>query len=275
MPLQTMAQSTPSRTAARTRPPAVCGRRSGWRTAHHNVQDATGAVGLALLFPTRELWTLAERHAVSQRVTQRLTALDVHGSLTGLYTISAASAARTGADFRRITLLAAAWMVVLVALQFRHLPRIGLALLPVGCGTLWTASLCALWGVQLHCMPVAVVPLLLALGIDFGISMAQRVRGYGRSHGVPAVQRTGAAIGLSALTTPLAFGTLALSQNQGLASVGVVTLVGITACLLASLVTLPTAWHPRVDDRPGQAAGPAGTPSVRTATTGGQVLLWC
>jgi predicted RND superfamily exporter protein len=57
------------------------------------------------------------------------------------------------------------------------------------------------------------------------------------------VHLTGVAIGLSAFTTQLAFGTLALSQNQGLASVGMVTLVGITACLLASLVTLPAAWH--------------------------------
>jgi predicted RND superfamily exporter protein len=205
--------------------------------------DATGAVGLALLFPTRDLWTLDERQAVTQRLTRLLAALDVHGSLTGFYTISAASAARIGADFRRMTLLAAAGIVVLVALQFRHLPSIGLALLPVGCGTLWTAGLFALCGWKLNFMNIAILPMLLGLGIDFGIYMVHRVYRLGRQHGVAAVQLTGVAIGLSAFTTQLAFGTLALSQNQGLASVGVVTLVGITACLLASLFTLPAAWH--------------------------------
>ncbi len=206
-------------------------------------EDASGAVGLALLFPRRDLWTLDERQAVSQRLMQLLADLDVPGSLTGLYTISAASADRIGTDFRRMTLLAAAWIVVLVALQFRHLPSICLALLPVSCGTLWTAGLFALCGLKLNFMNVAILPMLLGLGIDFGIYIVHRVHRQDRQHVVEAVHLTGVAIGLSAFTTQLAFGTLALSQNQGLASVGLVTLVGITACLLASLVTLPAAWH--------------------------------
>jgi predicted RND superfamily exporter protein len=167
----------------------------------------------------------------------------VPGSLTGFYTISAASADRIHADFRRMTLLAAASIVVLVTLQFRHLLRIGLALLPVACGTLWTAGLFALCGWRLNFMNIAILPMLLGLGIDFGIYMVHRISHLRRQQGVEAVQLTGVAIGLSAFTTQLAFGTLALSQNQGLASVGVVTLVGITACLLASLITLPAAWH--------------------------------
>lgn len=206
-------------------------------------QDAAGAVGLAILFPTRDLWTLEERQAISQRLTQQLAALEVHGSLMGLYTISAASAARIGADFRRITLLAAAAIIALVALQFRHLPSICLALLPVGCGTLWTAGLFALYGLKLNFMNIAILPMLLGLGIDFGIYMVHRIHRQGRQNVTEAVQLTGVAIGLSAFTTQLAFGTLALSRNQGLASVGLVTLVGITACLLASLFTLPAAWH--------------------------------
>jgi predicted RND superfamily exporter protein len=206
-------------------------------------QDATGAVGLALLFPTRELWTLDARQAVEQRLTRVLAALDVHGTLTGLYTLSAASAARISADFRRMTLLAAAWIVGLVVLRFRHLPSIGLALLPVACGILWTAGLFALCGWKLNFMNIAILPMLLGLGIDFGIYMVHRIHRQGRQHIGEAVHLTGVAIGLSAFTTQLAFGTLALSQNQGLASVGVVTLLGITACLLASLVTLPAAWH--------------------------------
>jgi predicted RND superfamily exporter protein len=205
--------------------------------------DATGTVGLALLFPMQELWTQDERQAVSQRLTRLLAELNVHGSLSGLYIISTASAARIGSDFRRITLLAAVWIVGLVALKFRHLPSICLALLPVGCGTLWTAGLFALCGWKLNFMNIAILPMLLGLGIDFGIYMVHQVHRPGGASRIEAVQLTGVAIGLSAFTTQLAFGTLALSQNQGLASVGVVTLVGLTACLLASLLTLPAAWH--------------------------------
>jgi uncharacterized protein len=206
-------------------------------------QDAAGAVGLALLFPTTDLWTLAERTAVSQRVTRLLAEGAIHGSLTGFYLISSASAARIGADFRRITLLATAAIVVLVVLQFRHLPSICLALLPVGCGTLWTAGFFALCGLKLNFMNIAILPMLLGLGIDFGIYIVHRFHLHGRQQGAEAVPLTGIAIGLSAFTTQLAFGTLALSRNQGLASVGLVILVGITACLGASLWTLPATLH--------------------------------
>jgi predicted RND superfamily exporter protein len=206
-------------------------------------EDATGAMGLALLFPRHDLWTLDERQAISQRLTQLLANLGIPGSLSGLYTLSAASADRIGADFRRMTLLAAAWIVMLVILRFRHLPSICLALLPVSCGTLWTAGLFALCGLKLNFMNVAILPMLLGLGIDFGLYIVHRVHRQRRQHIVETVHLTGVAIGLSAFTTQLAFGTLALSQNQGLASVGMVTLVGITACLLASLCTLPAAWQ--------------------------------
>jgi len=46
---------------------------------------------------------------------------------------------------------------------------------------------------------------------------------------------------LSALTTLEGFGTLALSVNRGIASVGLVSLVGISACIIAALSRLPAA----------------------------------
>jgi predicted RND superfamily exporter protein len=54
-----------------------------------------------------------------------------------------------------------------------------------------------------------------------------------------AMHITGLGVILSALTTLEGFGTLALSVNRGIASVGLISLVGISACLLAALFTLP------------------------------------
>jgi uncharacterized protein len=83
--------------------------------------------------------------------------------------------------------------------------------------------------------------MLLGIGIDYGIYIVHRVRIQGTLNVHQAVHDTGTAITLSAVTTQVGFGTLALSTNQGLASVGLVVLVGITACLVASLCTLPAA----------------------------------
>jgi predicted RND superfamily exporter protein len=201
--------------------------------------DERGAVAQALLFPTKELWAQADRDSLSQRLTAELTARQLRGSITGLYTVSSASAVQIAADFRRITLIAALGVAGIVCLQFRSLLLVSLVLLPVGCGALWTAGVWALFGWKLNFMNIGVLPMLLGLGIDYGIYIVHRLRIRGTLHVHEAVRDTGTAITLSAVTTQVGFGTLALSTNQGLASVGLVVLVGITSCLVASLCTLP------------------------------------
>lgn len=204
-------------------------------------QDARGAVGLAVLFPTKDLWTQTDRDAITVRLTQAFERFGVRGSVTGFYTISSASAAQLGADFGRITLVATLAVVLLVSVQFRRLALIVLVLVPIACGVLWTAGLMALCGVKLNLMNMAMLPLLLGIGIDYGIYIVHRLQSHNAATLPRALQVTGIAISLSALTTQIGFGTLVFSQNQGIASVGLVALIGITACLVASLGTLPAA----------------------------------
>src|SRR4029434_9681680 len=61
--------------------------------------DTAGAVGVAMLFPTHNLWTLAARDAITQRLTTALTAYGIRGTLSGLYTVSSAAASLLSADF--------------------------------------------------------------------------------------------------------------------------------------------------------------------------------
>lgn len=201
--------------------------------------DASGAVGLAILFPTRDLWAQADRAAISARLTQALDRRRVRGSLTGFYTISYAAAVHIGVEFGRITLIALLAVVVLVSLHFRRLQLVGLVLVPLACGVLWTAGTLALCGVKVNMMNLAILPMLLGIGIDYGIYIVHCLQSHDAATLRRALQVTGTAISLSALTTQVGFGTLALSRHQGIASVGLVAFVGITACVLASLCTLP------------------------------------
>ena len=201
--------------------------------------DAAGAVGVAVLFPTHNLWTLATRDAITQRLTTTLTAYGIRGTLSGLYTVSSASAALISADFVRITLLAFLGVMLLVILHMRRLRLISMVLLPVGCGTLWAAGFVALCGFKLNFMTICVLPMLLATSSDYGIYLVHRFTFHGRSDVQDAMQVSGLGVILSALTTLEGFGTLALSVNRGIASVGLIALVGISACLLAALFTLP------------------------------------
>src|SRR5712691_3423403 len=202
---------------------------------------AAGAVGVAMLFPARALWTLAARDAITQRLTTALTAYGIRGTLSGLYTVSSASAALLSADFMRITWLAFLNVAVLVILYIRRLWLISMVLLPVGCGTLWTAGFFALCDFKLNFMTICILPILLTTSSDYGIYIVHRFIFYGRSDMQDALRVTGLGVILSALTTLEGFGTLALSVNRGIASVGLVSLLGIAACMLATLFTLPAA----------------------------------
>jgi predicted RND superfamily exporter protein len=82
-------------------------------------------------------------------------------------------------------------------------------------------------------MNMAIFPMLLGVGIDYGIYIVHCLQFHQGSTLQRALQVTGTAIGLSALTTLIGFGTLTL----------LVAFVGITACLLASLGTLPSVLH--------------------------------
>ena len=201
--------------------------------------DAVGAVGVAVLFPAHNLWTLAARDAITQRLTTTLATYGIHGTLSGLYTVSSAAATLLSTDFVRITLLAVLGVALMVSLHMRRLQLIAMVLLPIGCGTLWAAGFFALCGFKLNFMTICILPMLLATSSDYGIYIVHRFTFHGRADMQDAMQVTGLGVILSALTTLEGFGTLALSVNRGIASVGLVSLVGISACLLAALCTLP------------------------------------
>jgi predicted RND superfamily exporter protein len=105
------------------------------------------------------------------------------------------------------------------------------------------AGFFALWGFKLNFMNIAILPMLLATGSDYGIYIVHRFTFRGRSDMQDAMQVTGLGVLLGALTTLEGFGTLAFSVNRGIASVGLISLVGISACLVAALSTLPAALH--------------------------------
>ncbi|MGE3539703.1 MAG: MMPL family transporter [Candidatus Tectimicrobiota bacterium] len=203
--------------------------------------DAAGAVGVALLFPVHDLWTRAARDAITQRVNRALQGANVRGTLSGLYTISAESASRLGSDFLRITLVAFLSVILLVFVSVRSLQLTVLVLLPVLCGALWAAGIFVACGLQLNFMTICLLPMLLATSSDYGIYIVQRFIAHGRTDVQEAMGGIGLGVILSALTTLEGFGTLALSVNRGIASVGLVSLLGVSLCFLAALCTLPAA----------------------------------
>ena len=202
------------------------------------------ARGLILLTPSRQLSGERERDALARDLSAALSAHGVRGRLTGLPYLTAETTARIGADFAAISALTAFAVLAVLLLRFRRLDHALLALLPAALGTLWTAGVFALLRTDLNLMTLGVLPMVLALGVDDGVHV---VHGHTARSGGGRDRAVETGIWLTSLTTGVAFGSLSVSQNQGIASVGLLSLLGIGFCLLTSIAVLPALLGRRVD----------------------------
>ncbi len=165
----------------------------------------------------------------------------VTGSLAGLHVISARNAEAVLVEFLRASGASCLVVAALVFALFRRLRWTLLALLPVTLGTLCMVALANLLGYRLNFMNAGILPMVVGIGVDDGIHMVKEFLDRPESGAAGVVRRSGSAVLLTSLTTILAFGTLGFSENQGIASVGVVAGLGVALCLLASLLVLPAA----------------------------------
>ncbi|MEL7467576.1 MAG: MMPL family transporter [Pseudomonadota bacterium] len=84
---------------------------------------------------------------------------------------------------------------------------------------------------------VIVLPLLIGIGVDSGIHIALRE---GRAPGAVFATSTPRAVIFSALTTMAAFGTLALSDHTGTASMGILLAIAMCVAVVSVMALTPT-----------------------------------
>lgn len=171
---------------------------------------------------------------------------DVRGideDATGLALIHVRHGQMVLAGFQRAAALAAGIILVLLVLDFRALGTALLALLPTILGWAWMLGIMKIAGLDFDVANIVALPLVLGIGIAFGVHMMHRARESargGRSADVEEVVRgTGGAIAVSALTTMVGFAGLMLGEYGGMKSLGGVMVIGIGSCLVATLVVLP------------------------------------
>jgi predicted RND superfamily exporter protein len=139
-------------------------------------------------------------------------------------------------DFVRVG-VASGTMVMLVLVILIRRPRYFLsAAVPLAGGVIWMLGAMYLAGQQITAANVVAMPLVLGLGIDYGVHIVHRLR---KASVEEAVSTTGRAIVVASLTTVAAFATLCLAHTEALIGMGLAAAAGIAACLLWSLVFLP------------------------------------
>jgi predicted RND superfamily exporter protein len=130
-------------------------------------------------------------------------------------------------------------------LLWRRVTEMLLVLTPLLLGSTLTVASMVLLAIPFNFANVIVIPLVLGMGVDSGIHLVHRARSEALGPSVLMGTTTARAVFYSALTTVVSFGSLSFSSHPGMASLGLLLVIGMLFTLLANLVVLPAllAWH--------------------------------
>ncbi len=178
--------------------------------------------------------------------------------LTGEPALDSDTTAMSTADSAKAGAITLALIIILFFFSYHAFLRPTFTFLVLIIGVLWALAFAFLTVGHLNVLSVAVIPMVLGIGIDFGIQILGRYEeelGLGRTvHEAvtAAMQHTGVAIITGGSTTAIAFFTLCFNEFSGLAELGVIAGSGMVLCIVANLLLLPAIFI--LSDRSRSAA---------------------
>lgn len=191
------------------------------------------------IYPKENVW---EREALNAFVTQ---VRSVDSSAVGAPVMIWHHTKILKGAFKEAGLSAMIAISAILFLYFRSLSWTLLATVPLALGVLFMLFAMAVCGVSFNLANFMGLPLLLGIGMDYGIHVLHRAQEEGRVNMFD--HSTGPATSLSAMTTVAGFGTLALGGHQGIASLGFLLTTGVIGILLSALIVVPAilqVWSP-------------------------------
>ncbi|MXX75790.1 MAG: MMPL family transporter [Holophagales bacterium] len=133
------------------------------------------------------------------------------------------------------------FVLVVLCVDFRRPASVLLAVLPVLAAVPFTLGVLCWVGIPFNVMTWLVLPLIFGLGIDDGIHVVHRILDDPAQPIRGAALSVGRAIAMTTLTTTASFSILLFTDHPGLETMAAVMLIGLPACLLASVTVLPAA----------------------------------
>jgi uncharacterized protein len=145
--------------------------------------------------------------------------------------------------FEEAFLLALLAVCLFVFADFRQLTPTLASLSPLAVAIAWVWGGMALLEIKYNPGNIIAFPLVLGIGVDAGVHIVHRWEQEGRGRITEVIRHTGFAVFMSTATTMIGFGALSFASNRALASLGVVLLLGVGACLVTATVLLPAWLH--------------------------------
>ena len=169
-------------------------------------------------------------------------------SITGQYSTSRDMQSMVGGESYILLLAAVIFIIVVLALAFRHASDVVSPFVVIGLAMVWVMGIMGHLGISFSMVAVAILPLLLGITIDYAIHMIyrykeERSKGYeaGKS-AVSSIKTTGTAVFLTAATTMIGFGSWLTSDLPPLRDFGFLSMLGILLSFIFVVTLLPAFW---------------------------------
>ncbi len=195
--------------------------------------DKEGKRFLVSVFPTKDVISDIK---LTEKFSKNLTKVSdkFSGSLQFMieWTKEVVSKSKLAAIYILITVF------IFLLITFRSFISSFISIVPLIIGMIWMFGIYPVLGLKVNAINIAVIPLIIGMGIDFGIHIVHR---YLMEKNIETVYNfTGKAIFLSAMTTMIGFGSLAIiGKYKAISSIGEILFVGISCVLIATLFILP------------------------------------
>jgi predicted RND superfamily exporter protein len=160
--------------------------------------------------------------------------------------VEAAQSQRALERLRPWLLLLSITLIGLILMgAWRRADRVAVVLAPAVLAAGLSSLMLVVTGLRLSPLGAALEPLVLAVGIEFGVLLDMRYREARDAGRTPAQARDdatreiGGAVSLSAVTVAVGFGVLVASRLPLLSQLGWLVAVEIGVCLVAALLVVP------------------------------------
>ncbi len=164
---------------------------------------------------------------------------------TGLVVVLHEVTARLYDDLLTMLPISLGIVVGLMLIFHRNWLAIPVVLVPIFCALIWTLGIISISGVVLTPMIVAAGPILVGIGVDYGLHVANRIVEFkDEGNKIPratflALMTTGKATFLCAVTDTIGFSALFISPIAPMRTVGLTMIVGVACSFFLTVSMTP------------------------------------
>ena len=197
----------------------------------HRFLSEDGAVHLLYVYPEKDIWDETNM----KEFVDTVVAVDPEVTGTPIQVYESVQLMQRG--FLRAALYSVIIVFVLLVLDLRSVKQAAWIMLPLAAGIVWLFELMPRFSLNFNLANFFALPVLIGVGVDGGVHILHRFRETGSVREV--LRTTGSAVTLSFLTTILGFGALCVAGHRGVASLGLLMVLGCATLLVSTTLLLP------------------------------------